>query len=354
MSQQNIDCAACSFYVNSKCTKLCTNAFGDCTAYDARKDKSMFDIEELTLAEVENMKVDLSMVHVCAKIRKLAKLDRISLDESTHHSGLNKHLLSYLDFCSIDRLTFIKQYLSNLQPFMLVPKHEQEKQDGFICIIDNMYRIGLYIKLNSQKNEEVIISFHEDNKRGIAISNHLIVRSNPNEYVAVFERGYTGYSPTQRLVSADILMQRGLLTLPLPVAGYKYQNVLIVRRSALEAPFVEYCNNYLQEVYTSDLNLDFSRIKVFSYLQQISFTSYGKDTFETLSLLIDCLCLQADPISRAAADFAIVEYAKQLKLSDENRTDLLTSLTERYSVSSIRAFPDILNRIELALTSEDK
>lgn len=65
--------------------------------------------------------------------------------------------------------------------------------------------------------------------------------------------------------------------------------------------------------------------------------------------LIDSLCIQQDVVSKATADFAIVEYAKTLKLTEENKKELLHTLSERYSVSSIRAMPEILSRIELAL-----
>ena len=73
----------------------------------------------MNIINCDNLEVDLSMVPICSKIRKLAKLDRITLDDTVHRSGLNKHLLAYLAYCGINELDFIKDYLSNLQPYML-------------------------------------------------------------------------------------------------------------------------------------------------------------------------------------------------------------------------------------------
>ena len=55
-----------------------------------------------------------------------AKLNRIVLDNSTHRSGLNQHLFDYIEYCGLDTLTFIKSYLSNLQPYMIERRKDQE------------------------------------------------------------------------------------------------------------------------------------------------------------------------------------------------------------------------------------
>ena len=59
----------------------------------------------------KEMKVDISMVQACHKIRKLAKLDKVELDATVSSGGLNQHLLSYLDYCGIHELDFVKEYL---------------------------------------------------------------------------------------------------------------------------------------------------------------------------------------------------------------------------------------------------
>ena len=303
-------------------------------------------VQELTSDEVSALDVDLSMVSICDKIRRLASLDRLSV--SMPCTGLNRHLIAYIEYCGVSFAEFAKAYLVNLQPYMLLRKQEQEKGSNFICVIDNVYRVSVYIKMNVTQGEEVVISFHEGNKSGVAKSNRLI-RRGATDYVPVFVNTCSGYSIELGIVSVNVLVQRGLKVLPLTLAGRKYKGVFIVRRRDIENIFLEYCNTYISDLYTSNLNLDFSKVEIFTSLQQISFTSYGRNIFETISLLVDSLCIQPDPISRSAADFALVTYAHSLELTHEDKKKLISMLYERYSVSSVRAMPEILKRVTLAL-----
>lgn len=71
-------------------------------------------------------------------------------------------------------------------------------------------------------------------------------------------------------------------------------------------------------------------------LQQISFTSYGKDTFSSISLLIDSLCVQHAYISKSVADSALVTFVQTLKLTSEQKEDLTDLLDKKYMVTSIK------------------
>lgn len=108
----------------------------------------------------------------------------------------------------------------------------------------------------------------------------------------------------------------------------------------------------MRDLYTSDLDIDFSQIDVFTMLQQISFTSYGKDTFSTISLLIDSLVTQKDSISKSVADFALLTFSQNLVLTKEQADELCGLLEERYRVTSIRGIDSILSRVELSIKGE--
>lgn len=82
-----------------------------------------------------------------------------------HRNNLNLHLFKYIKYCGLSPLEYIKEYLSNLQPYMIERRKDQEKQASFICVVDNMYRISVYIKADNSFGDEMIISFHEDNIR---------------------------------------------------------------------------------------------------------------------------------------------------------------------------------------------
>lgn len=306
---------------------------------------------EPTMDMLESKGIDTSMIKVCRKLRALARLDRITLDTSTYRSGLNQHLFEYIEYCGLDTLTFVKTYLSNLQPYMIQRRKDQESLKSYLCVIDNLYKVSVYIKADTKQFEEIIVSFHEDNKRGVAKSNKIQLYSR-NQYVPIFADSVLSKVADENRYVVKVMAQRGLLELPLEVVGFKCQDIFIVNRTSIDALFLSYCNDCIKELYTSDLNLDFDKIEVFSVLQQLSFTSYGKDTFSSISILIDSLCAQPDYISRQAADFALVTFVQSLKLTSEQQEDLKRLLDTKYMVSDIKRIDIILQRIKdnLALT----
>lgn len=314
--------------------------------------KNNLGMREITVAEAEKLGIDLSMAKICRTLRKLAKLDRLKLDETEHRSGLNKHLFHYIEYCGETVLEYVKNYLSNLQPYMIERRKDQEKKKSYICVIDNMYRISVYIKVDKSFGEEMIVSFHEDNIRGVAKTNALI-KNKRNRLVPVFADSYGSIDMQNGNVSVKVLAQRGMKVLPLDIIGFKCKDMFIVREADINNQFLNYCNEYIRDLYTSNLNLDFDKIEVFSMLQQISFTSYGRDTFSSVSLLIDSMVSQSDAISRQAADFALITFVQSLQLTDEQKKELVELLNEKYMVTSIRGIDDILYRVKTALGNYD-
>ena len=311
-------------------------------------------MREISAEEARKIGVDLTYVGVCKKLRKLAKLDRLQLDETMHRNNLKLHLFKYIKYCGLSPLEYIKEYLSNLQPYMIERRKDQEKQASFICVVDNMYRISVYIKADNSFGDEMIISFHEDNIRGVAKTNSLI-KNTKDRLVPVIADSYGSINRENGNVSVKLFVQRGMKTLPIDVIGFKCKDVFIVREGDIDRQFLDYCNQYIRDLYTSNLKLDFDQVEVFSMLQQISFTSYGRDTFSSLSLLIDSIAIQQDSISKQTADFALVTFAQSLKLTENQKKELIELLNEKYMVSDIKSIDDILYRIKSAMyaTNED-
>lgn len=104
---------------------------------------------QFTCEDASCQGIDMSMVAACRKLRRLAKLERLKLDENEHRSGLNKHLFDYIEYCGRDVPDFIKQYLSNLQPYMIVRRKDQEPERSFLCVIDQTYQVSVYIKADT-------------------------------------------------------------------------------------------------------------------------------------------------------------------------------------------------------------
>ncbi len=279
------------------------------------------------------------------KLRKLAKLDRIKLDETEHASKLNLHLLKYLDYIGIDKLEYIKQYLSNIQPFMISEIKSQEKFDNAICILDEFYRISVYIKLDATFGEEIIVSFHENNKSGVARRN--TYNSNLS-YVYVLADSIGSHIDNTDNYTVNLFITRGISTFPINVPASRYdEDGFLVRYTYINNAIIDISNRYLEDLYASDI--DFSSAELFTDLQQLSFTSYGNDTFSNISLLIDSLIIQKNIYSKQIADTALCIYCSSLNLLEADKKDLIETLKERYKVNSVKALPQIIERVELNL-----
>lgn len=300
----------------------------------------------LTVIEAKELGVSMEMVRVCKEIRKLARLDRLQLDTTVHRSGLNKHLYSYIEYCGMDIKEYIKEYLSNLQPFMLERFASQEPDDNYLCVLDNMYRVSLYIKIDKTFGNEVVVSFHENNKRGIAKENNMI-RNNPERMVPVLAEEICARIEGSAKEEIRILIQRGMLLLPIRVMGQRCENgVYIVNARDIETPILDQCNQYLRDMYTSDLDLAaLDQVELFSVLHQISFTSYGNTVFSNISLLIDNLAMQKSLIGKKVADFALITYVDHLLITSEQAHELIELLDEKYKVKSQQNIEVILERI---------
>lgn len=307
----------------------------------------------ISIMEAEQNGVSMENVKVCRDIRNLATIDRIKLDETLHRSELNKHLFSYIEYCGLDVREYIREYLSNLQPYMIERFQSQEPDKSFICVLDNMYRVSVYIKLDKTFGNELIVSFHENNKRGIAKENNLIV-NRQERIVPVFADEILVQIEGSPKEEIKVFIQRGMLQLPIRIMGQRCENgTFLVNERDIETPIIDQCNQYLRDLYTSDLDLEaLDRIELFSVLHQISFTSYGNTIFSNISLLIDNMAMQKGVISKKVADFALVTYVEHLYLEEAQATELISLLDERYKVSSQRNIDIVLNRIKDGINSK--
>ena len=306
---------------------------GDCFAISE-------NCEEAELVETDT---ELLLQKTLAyKLRKLARLDRIRLDESEHASKQNLHLFRYLDFLGMDKLAFIKMYLSHIQPFMITEMKSQEKFENAICVLDRFYRISVYIKVDATQNEEVIVSFHENHKNGIAKRNPIMRK---NRYVYVFADSIGSYIPTKDSYTINLLITRGVSTFPVNVPAKKYdEDGFLVNETYIQNALVDVANQYLEDLYTADL--DFSGVEQFSSLQRLSYTARGNDCFSNISLLVDSILVQRDAHSRQVADAVLCIYCNSLKLLESDKRELLETLQERFSVNSVRVMPELLERVE--------
>lgn len=295
------------------------------------------ELKELTSDEVKALNVDLSMISVCEKIRHLAALEKFSLVSGFHDSNASKHLFSYAKFCRLDLMKFIRTCLMNAQPYQISLR---TNSIAFIYTMDNHYSLVIYFGMEPSRARSMTVFFDAE-----ASECYL---SKKSDYMPVFVNNCRAHDSETGIVAADVLIQRGLAVMPVTVAARQYGQVFIVRRDDVDNALLDYCNTYLIDLYNSDLNLDFSKIDISLSIQQVSFSEYGRNIFETVSLLIESLCAQDNMVTRTTADFALVTYVGSLKLIPPQKKELAALLDFRYAGSSIEAMPRILERVKLA------
>lgn len=202
---------------------------------------------------------------VCKKLRNLAKLGRIYVNEEWTCKG--SHFLAYLEFCGVDECEFVKKYVSNLQPYMIDKRIVQRDSEIVICTIDSIYRISLCIKMNEMLQEEISASFHVDNEKE-ETQNELMCGRN-EQYVTIFTDCVLSRCDETGKYVVKARFQRGLKVLPLYLTARKYGECFVVEKRAIELELLEHCNKYVRDLYTSDLDLDYDGVfffQIYSWL----------------------------------------------------------------------------------------
>lgn len=286
------------------------------------------------------------MIDACSKIRQLAKLNHIVFEQKGLRGGIDKQFLDYLAYCGMDEAEFVRNALSQLQPYMIEKKIENREAVNYVCMIDDLYRILVSIVLAEDGQENIEVIFPADETGGVGVGN--IDKKLPT-HVPVFADCVLAVVENQNRYEVRVLVQRGLAILPMILPAVKKQGMFWVERKAINRELVSACNNYIMDLYTSDLDLDFDQIKIFSPLQQISFTAEGRDSFSNVSALIDSVCIQNDYVSKKIADFALVTYLRNLWLTRELRCELLNLLEEKYTYSGIKDINLLLDRVKTNL-----
>ena len=257
----------------------------------------------------------VSQLETCRIIREQAKLGKITLDTSVKHSELNKHLVDYIEHFGIDLQDYVRSYLSNVQPYMITKENNLTN-----CLIDSLYGLSITDGLTVRFTEK-------DRINGVTAA--ATIRSTK---VPVFaDKVLSQVSGTNKFVIRAVF-QVGLLVLPLELAGYKHNDIFLVERRMIDTAIMSHCEEYISSVHESNYikknKIDTSKIKVFSRLQQLPFTVYGNDVFSNITVLIDRI---VDGVDIEKADFALIKFTQNTRLTREQQTELKELLREKYT-----------------------
>ena len=233
---------------------------------------------------------DRSLIKLMKKIEKIAynpnlkfNLDRKDSDGNPSHR--NSGLINFIKSCGYDYKEFIKSYLQQLHPFMIVSENNRSNA-YFSCVIDASYRIPLWIECYLNEHNEQIISFHELNRFDKGYENYyrkqtdlLLKLDYVDETVSIGSRSFF-----------QVSVVRGFETLHLELPGVKVDSCYVkVKRSDYEEVVLQICNERLDELMNSGFSDDYVNLYHFKKLKKLSFTSYGTMLQNQISLLVDLI-----------------------------------------------------------------
>lgn len=316
----------CKYYKNGECEK------GMCIAFSC-PDNCKF-LEKNAISVTDNSllnQAQAELVNICRKIRIAVNRRTVIVDESEHGNSNNLHLRKFIEMCGFSFKHFILNYLGNIQPYNLIRDSVQEFEKSVYCVLELCYQTALYIKIQTKFSEEVIISFHENqfvkNKKyfNLKSNDKSLLITNPR-----FPIGETGYE--------NVVLYHGLYKFSgFLLARVVAHDVVEVSTSDIDDIFLKYANKKLVGLWESDSNLNNRVIEsfaVFDSVKQLSFTSFGDNILNTISLLVDNT-LYSDDESQFYTNIGVLTAQFQLLEKYPNCQEILKALKERYSLVGI-------------------
>lgn len=261
---------------------------------------------------------DRELLNLRKKLRSVAQSRNLKIDESQHHDSNNLGLKVFLESCGVDFKNFVKEYLLNVQPFMIhLDTDRSRSSSDFSCIIDPAYRMPLWVELYSTQFKEQIISFHELNWYS-------------NKYNALYKKQDKLLCIPQNIALCGvgevapftISVQKGLCRLDLIVYGTRVSEECIkVDYASYNTALMAECNRLL------DSALQCAPVNAlrFSEENQVSFTSYGTQIQNEISLILDLYDVTKDPRLTAPLAIKVERLA-----SNPDYPDIKAALVEKY------------------------
>ena len=285
------------------------------------KDKDIFTVNNSNIEVSEVIRAD--SVNVARLIRRLARLDRIRMDMNRHQHSASDHLFDYLEYCGWSVLDYVKKYLQNIQPYMIIRNKSQEPNENYVCVIDDMF----------------------------ARSNRFRVKS--WRYVPVIAEEVKAYVPETNKRVITLWVMRGLVCKECTVTATQEGNYFLADYLAIEAQLVSVVNEYMYNIQENLKEKEFEldneiynkEVIYFTNSQQLSITSYGRDIVFTISLLIDHSLTSNNPDYRKFADGILSIYIGNLSLTDNERLRIYQVLQSRYQIQDSPRTQPLLQRV---------
>ena len=258
-----------------------------------------------------------ALLNLRKRIRRVAQSPNLQVDESQHYGSDNLSLKKFLESCGANFEDFVREYLLNLQPFMIHLNKERSRSSAdFSCVIDPAYRIPLWVEFYYTQHKEQIISFHEMNWYSQQCQN---IYNAQTELLFVADMLMPGEVGLTTAFTGSV--QKGLCHLELGLVGTRIsEHCVRVKRKQYEAVLLAECNRMLSEVLQDELG-----VFNFEHEKQLSFTSYGSRLQNEISMILDLYSSTKDP--RLTVPLAV--KVEQLALSGDY-ADIKEALVSKY------------------------
>lgn len=219
----------------------------------------------------------------------------------------------------------MRNYLCNIQPFMIERFSSEERSKTVLCVLDHSYKISLYIKVDTRQFDECVISFHESNHDGIAIKSF---QGGDNRDVLVLCDVIGDNYQIGEYGSIEVTFPKGFKLFAFQMNARCVQSgVFFVALRELNANVLYWCEERIEQFRVLAGGNVAGRL---STISRLTFTSYGDHLLNDISLLIDYAASISAAGNRSDAVFLLESKLESLLL-DPNSGELVDALYKRYS-----------------------
>lgn len=270
---------------------------------------------------------DKQQINLQKRLFKIASDPRTKLDFRQHRNSKNLNLLKFIEFCKADSESYVKSYLRQVQPFMIVlDKNRSNKSSGFSCVIDSSYKIPLWIEVQESASGSCIISFHEVERYSKSLDNlwlsqkRLLMLPDNCNACSIGERGIF-----------KVTVLRGMKSFQLDLRGKRLsEQVIEVDKRHYEDVLLNHCNVMLDEIVESvDAGLD--GIPDVKNVKQLSYTSYGDTVANEVSFLLDMLVSPKAGVCDEPTITAILAVKVRELSGTKNYKEIKEVLADKYA-----------------------
>lgn len=302
--------------------------------------------KEMMIMTNEIIKHDEIIINICRDIRMMANFGQIKyFPEVRDEKNLGMkmvgetYFIKYLDYCGMDADKYVWEYCLCLQPYMIESYYRDDKRITAICSIYGISSTYVRVEYDCDnatnakarlcprclinQNGEIMV----ENVTGKNSLETLQVYMFGDRICSILENTRSG----EPIYVIDIMVQCGIKMLPITLGVTKDGAGFRVRRmSYIKQEIEKKCLEYLEAVYSSELDLDYENVTLFTDLQYLPIRAEGRNVFLNISFLVELLTKCRDYQTIGLTDFALVGYVNSLIITSEMKNEIIDMLEQKY------------------------